>query len=100
MALACTRSIKVVSPSTSTSTQGSMPARSNAASTQARRPCALLVTASGKAQPANTEDVLTASVALYDLGTTKAAASHGTHQVEVTSLATAHKLIADTSPRP
>ncbi|KAG1439068.1 hypothetical protein G6F55_013818 [Rhizopus delemar] len=55
------------------------------------------VTASGKAQPANTEDVLTASVALYDLGTTKAAASNGTHQVEVTSLATAHKLIADTS---
>ncbi|HIE4564504.1 TPA: flagellar filament capping protein FliD [Stenotrophomonas maltophilia] len=55
------------------------------------------VTATGKAQPGNTEDVLTASVALYDLGTTKGAAANGTHLVEVKSLATAHKLIADTS---
>gem|GEM_PF-117388 len=55
------------------------------------------VTASGKAQPGNTEDVLTASVALYDLGTSKAAAANGTHKVEVKNLASAHKLIADTS---
>ncbi len=41
--------------------------------------------------------MLTASVALYDQGTTKAAASNGTHQVEVKSLATAHKLIANSS---
>ena len=45
----------------------------------------------------NTDDILTASVALYDVGTTKAAASNGTHAIEVKSLATAHKLIADTS---
>ncbi|WP_433897454.1 flagellar filament capping protein FliD [Stenotrophomonas geniculata] len=55
------------------------------------------VTATGKAQPGNTDDVLTASVALYDQGTTKAAAANGTHQVEVKSLATAHKLIANAS---
>jgi len=55
------------------------------------------VTATGKGQPANTDDVLTASVALYDVGTTKAAASNGTHKVEVKSLATANKWIADTS---
>ncbi|MCW8344202.1 flagellar hook protein FliD, partial [Stenotrophomonas sp. SG1] len=34
---------------------------------------------------------------LYDVGTTKEAASNGTHVFNVTSLATAHKLIADTS---
>ncbi|MEG0195030.1 MAG: flagellar filament capping protein FliD [Stenotrophomonas sp.] len=55
------------------------------------------VTATGKAGPNNANDVLTASVALYDVGTTKAAASNGTHLVEVKNLASAHKLIADTS---
>ena len=45
----------------------------------------------------NAEDILTATVALYDLGTTKAAASNGTHQIDVKSLASAHKLIADAS---
>lgn len=55
------------------------------------------VTATGKGGPTNADDVLTASVALYDVGTTKAAASNGTHLVEVKSLATANKWIADTS---
>lgn len=45
----------------------------------------------------NADEILTASVALYDVGTTKAAASNGTHKVNVLELATAHKLIADTS---
>lgn len=54
------------------------------------------VTAS-KGGDKGTDEILTASVALYDVGTTKAAASNGTHVVNVTSLATAHKLIADTS---
>lgn len=55
------------------------------------------VTATGKAGPNNADDVLSASVALYDQGLTKAAAANGTHQVEVKSLATAHKLIANAS---
>ncbi|CAH0231485.1 flagellar filament capping protein FliD [Stenotrophomonas indicatrix] len=55
------------------------------------------VSATGKAGPNNANDVLTASVALYDVGTSKAAASNGTHLVEVKNLASAHKLIADTS---
>jgi flagellar hook-associated protein 2 len=55
------------------------------------------VSATGKAGPNNADDVLTASVALYDLGTSKAAAANGTHKVEVKNLASAHKLIADTS---
>ncbi|MGF6417001.1 flagellar hook-associated protein 2 [Stenotrophomonas sp. AN71] len=54
------------------------------------------VTAS-KGGDKGTDEILTASVALYDVGTTKAAASNGSHVVNVTSLATAHKLIADTS---
>jgi len=45
----------------------------------------------------NADEILTASVALYDVGTTKAAASNGTHKVNVLELATAHKLIAETS---
>lgn len=45
----------------------------------------------------NTDEILTASVALYDLGTTKAAASNGSHVIDVQSLATAHKIIADKS---
>ncbi len=45
----------------------------------------------------STDEILTASVALYDLGTTKAAASNGSHVIDVQSLATAHKIIADTS---
>ncbi|WP_313052026.1 flagellar filament capping protein FliD [Stenotrophomonas cyclobalanopsidis] len=44
----------------------------------------------------NSDEILTASVSLYDLGTTKAAASNGTHVIDVQSLATAHKIIADT----
>lgn len=55
------------------------------------------VTATGKAGPNNADDVLTASVALYDLGTSKAAAANGTHKIDVKNLASAHKLIADTS---
>jgi len=45
----------------------------------------------------NTDEILTASVALYDVGTSKAAASNGVHKIDVQQLATAHKLIADTS---
>ncbi|KAA9001578.1 flagellar filament capping protein FliD [Stenotrophomonas cyclobalanopsidis] len=45
----------------------------------------------------NSDEILTATVALYDIGTAKAAASNGSHVVEVQSLATAHKIIADTS---
>ncbi|HEL3865359.1 TPA: flagellar filament capping protein FliD [Stenotrophomonas maltophilia] len=54
------------------------------------------VTAS-KGGSGGTDEILTASVALYDVGTTKAAASNGTHIIDVKSLATAHKLIADSS---
>lgn len=45
----------------------------------------------------NSDEILTASVSLYDLGTTKAAASNGSHVIDVQSLATAHKIIADKS---
>jgi len=46
----------------------------------------------------NADDVLTATVGLYDTGTVagKAAAANGTHKIHVDSLATANKWIAQT----